>query len=143
MYFACQHTEEVNIVPAQKNSRSVLCLLSVKTELPAIKTYISTIVYKIRFRRRKNVLLQIKTIELNFLRSQITLHHTEDIIFSSRNRYHCSHQKAENNVRKNRIRHRTTPNFELHRFNRFGEIHHLISESFYVGFDSFRHWFQK
>ena len=94
MYFACQHTEEVNIVPAQKNSRSVLCLLSVKTELPAIKTYISTIIYKIRFRRRKNVLLQIKTIELNFLRSQVTLHHTEDIIFSLRNRYHCSHQNT-------------------------------------------------
>ena len=48
----------------------------------------------------------------------------------------------EINVGKSRIRHITTLNFELRHFNRFGvdlEIHHLILESLYVGFDYFRH----
>ena len=49
-------------------SPNVLCLLSVKTvRNQNLFYYISTIVYKISFRRRKNVLLQIKTIQLNFL----------------------------------------------------------------------------
>ena len=49
----------------------------------------------------------------------------------------------ENNVGKSRIRLRMALHFELRHFNRIGvdlEIHHSISESFYVGSDSFRHF---
>ena len=46
------------------------------------------------------------------------------------------------NVGKSRIRHRKTLNFESRHFNCYGaslEIHHSMSESFYLGSDSFRH----
>ena len=49
----------------------------------------------------------------------------------------------ENNVGKIRIQLRMTLHFELRHFNRIGvdlEIHHSISESSYVGSDSFRHF---
>ena len=57
-----------------------------------------------------------------------------------------SHFIFEINVGKSRIRHRTTLKLNDVIFNRFWvdlEIHHSISESFYIGSDSFRHWFQK
>ena len=57
-----------------------------------------------------------------------------------------SHFIFEINVGKSRIRHTTTLNLNDAIFNRFWvdlEIHHSISESFYIGSDSFRHWFQK
>ena len=48
----------------------------------------------------------------------------------------------EINVGKSRIRHRKTLNFELrHSIGVDLEIDHSISESLYVGSDSFRHWF--
>ena len=55
----------------------------------------------------------------------------------------------ESNVEKGRIRHKTTSNLNVVIFNRFWvdlKIHPSDSEvqsRFYVGSDSFRHWFQK
>ena len=49
-------------------------------------------------------------------------------------------------VGKKRIRHRTTLHLNDVIFDRFWvdlKIHHLISESLYIGSDHFRHWFQK